>query len=256
MIFFCLNFLAATQDIAVDGWSLTLLSRENVGYASTCDTVGHLSGFFIGNAVFLGLTSADFSNRYLRTQPSEKGVVAFSEFFHFWGIVLLVSTTLIGLFKHEKSEQELHGEESIEGIVDGYKTLIQISRCPGILRFVPILLTFKVRSENNVLNNMRCSLQTGSRLGAQQQRSFFTRPLFVESLHSRTCSLLLACHVRVWLKGGPVHRPYILKLFFFILISFIRHCGSKNVFYEWEKTCMVFLICILEKLRNCPLLVR
>ena len=26
-IFFCLNFLAATQDIAVDGWALTMLSR-------------------------------------------------------------------------------------------------------------------------------------------------------------------------------------------------------------------------------------
>lgn len=163
VIFFCLNFLAATQDIAVDGWSLTLLSRENVGYASTCDTVGHLSGFFIGNAVFLGLTSADFSNRYLRTQPSPKGVVAFSGFFHFWGIVFLVTTTLVGLFQQEKSEQELHGEESVQGIADGYKTLIQILRFPGILRFVPILLTFKVRFEN-VLNNVRCSLRIGSRL--------------------------------------------------------------------------------------------
>lgn len=34
-IFLPLNFLAATQDIAVDGWALTMLSRKNVGYAST-----------------------------------------------------------------------------------------------------------------------------------------------------------------------------------------------------------------------------
>ncbi len=26
-VFFCLNFLAATQDIAVDGWALTMLRR-------------------------------------------------------------------------------------------------------------------------------------------------------------------------------------------------------------------------------------
>ena len=26
-VFFALNFLAATQDIAVDGWALTILSR-------------------------------------------------------------------------------------------------------------------------------------------------------------------------------------------------------------------------------------
>lgn len=36
-VFFVLWFLAATQDIAVDGWALTMLKRENVGYAATCN---------------------------------------------------------------------------------------------------------------------------------------------------------------------------------------------------------------------------
>lgn len=27
LMFFCLNFLAATQDIAVDGWALTMLRK-------------------------------------------------------------------------------------------------------------------------------------------------------------------------------------------------------------------------------------
>lgn len=143
-IFFSLNFLAATQDIAVDGWALTMLSRENVGYASTCNTVGQTAGYFMGNVVFLALSSADFSNKYLRTQPLDDGVVTFSGFFYFWGIVFLVTTTLVGLFKREKSEIELHGEESVEGIVDGYKTLMKILRCPSILRLMVILLTFKV----------------------------------------------------------------------------------------------------------------
>ncbi|XP_078374420.1 acetyl-coenzyme A transporter 1-like [Oculina patagonica] len=143
-IFFCLNFFAATQDIVVDGWALTMLSRENVGYASTCDTVGHLSGFFVGNALFLALSSTEFSNKYLRTQPLPYGVITFSGFFYFWGIVFLVTTTLVGLFKCEISEKELHGEESVDGIVDGYKTVMKILRRPSILRFVAILLTFKV----------------------------------------------------------------------------------------------------------------
>lgn len=42
--FFLFEFLAATQDIAVDGWALTMLSRENVGYASTCNSVGQTAG--------------------------------------------------------------------------------------------------------------------------------------------------------------------------------------------------------------------
>ena len=144
VIFFLLNFLAATQDIAVDGWALTMLSRENVGFASTCNTVGQTAGYFIGNVVFLALTSSDFSNKYLRYQASDVGLISFSGFFFSWGMVFLVTTTLIGLLKREKSELELHGKESVGGIIDGYKTLGKVLRCPSILSLVVILLTFKV----------------------------------------------------------------------------------------------------------------
>lgn len=77
-VFFMLAFLAATQDIAVDGWALTMLSRENVGYASTCNSVGQTAGYFLGNVLFLALESADFCNKYLRFEPQEKGIVTLS----------------------------------------------------------------------------------------------------------------------------------------------------------------------------------
>lgn len=35
--FFVMWFLAATQDVAVDGWALTMLKREHVGFAATCN---------------------------------------------------------------------------------------------------------------------------------------------------------------------------------------------------------------------------
>lgn len=76
--FFLFEFLAATQDIAVDGWALTMLSRENVGYASTCNSVGQTAGYFLGNVLFLALESADFCNKYLRFQPQPRGIVTLS----------------------------------------------------------------------------------------------------------------------------------------------------------------------------------
>ena len=75
VVFFMLNFLAATQDIAVDGWALTMLSRQNVGWASTCNTVGQTAGYFLGNVVFMALESPDFCNGYLRSEPQDHGVV-------------------------------------------------------------------------------------------------------------------------------------------------------------------------------------
>uniref|UniRef100_A0A914CB71 Acetyl-coenzyme A transporter 1 n=2 Tax=Acrobeloides nanus TaxID=290746 RepID=A0A914CB71_9BILA len=74
-VFLPLNFLAATQDIAVDGWALTMLSRKNVGYASTCNVVGQTVGFFLGNVVFLTLESKEFANKWIRSVPQDHGIV-------------------------------------------------------------------------------------------------------------------------------------------------------------------------------------
>ncbi|GJJ13956.1 hypothetical protein Clacol_008213 [Clathrus columnatus] len=62
IIFTLLVFLAATQDIAVDGWALTLLSPENLSYASTCQTFGLNTGYFASFTVFLALNSEDFAH--------------------------------------------------------------------------------------------------------------------------------------------------------------------------------------------------
>jgi PAT family acetyl-CoA transporter-like MFS transporter 1 len=47
---------------------LLFLCRENVGWASTCNSVGQTAGYVLGNVVFLALESKDFANRYIR-QP-------------------------------------------------------------------------------------------------------------------------------------------------------------------------------------------
>lgn len=73
VLFFLLNFLAATQDIAVDGWALTMLKKCNVGHASTCNSVGQTAGFFLSYVLFMALESASFCNSYLRSEPQPEG---------------------------------------------------------------------------------------------------------------------------------------------------------------------------------------
>ena len=55
----------ATQDIAVDGWALNMLSKENVGYASTCNTIGQSFGFFLSNQGFVALSDGLWCQRFL-----------------------------------------------------------------------------------------------------------------------------------------------------------------------------------------------
>ncbi|CAM5138423.1 unnamed protein product [Eretmochelys imbricata] len=141
--FFLFEFLAATQDIAVDGWALTMLSRENVGYASTCNSVGQTAGYFLGNVLFLALESPSFCNKYLRFQPQPKGIVTLSDFLFFWGAVFLITTTLVALLKKENKEVTPSKEET-KGITDTYKLLFSIVRMPAVLTFCILILTAKV----------------------------------------------------------------------------------------------------------------
>lgn len=164
-IFFALNFLAATQDIAVDGWALTMLKPRNVGHASTCNSVGQTAGYFLGYVVFIALESAEFCNSYLRTEPSAAGLVTLPGFLFFWGIVFLVTTTLVALLKREHTKRATNdhiandtdnddeslgnedAEQNIEeklNIRDSYLLLFKIIRMPPIRTLCAILLTVKV----------------------------------------------------------------------------------------------------------------
>ena len=142
IIFLALNFLAATQDIAVDGWALTMLKPSNVGYASTCNSVGQTAGYFLGNVVFLALESADFANTYIRDSPEPNGLVDLQGFFYFWGIVFLIATSLLMIFKHEV-KGKLSGSDNMT-IRQTYSKLIDILKLPSIRRFAFILLTGKI----------------------------------------------------------------------------------------------------------------
>ena len=57
--FFWLIFLTATQDIAVDGWALTILSESNREFQAMCQTVGQTFGYALGFPVFLALNSPE-----------------------------------------------------------------------------------------------------------------------------------------------------------------------------------------------------
>lgn len=49
--------------------------RRNVGHASTCNSVGQTTGYFLGYVIFVGLESAEFCNTYLRRDPLPHGIV-------------------------------------------------------------------------------------------------------------------------------------------------------------------------------------
>ena len=126
-MFFFLTFLTATQDIATDGWALTMLKPSNVGYASTCQSVGLTTGNCLGYILFTALESY--------------GIITISQFLAFWGVVFLVSTTAIAVFKKEADASSESGELEL-GLLETYKTLWKMIRHPMLLKMIFFLATY------------------------------------------------------------------------------------------------------------------
>lgn len=151
LIFFTLTFLAATQDIVVDGWALNMLSKRNVGWASTCNTVGQSTGYFISNALFLALESSSFCNAHLRSVPKSNGIWNLKGFLQTWAIIYVIVTILVLLLKREKKPQI-----AVSNVYKSYSQLCKILTHPPVKQIVFLHLTSKVGyAATEILTNLR-----------------------------------------------------------------------------------------------------
>lgn len=138
--FFVLYFMMATQDIAVDGWALTMLSPRNVGYASTCNSVGQTLGYFMAYVGFLALHDPDTCNTYFRSEPLGDGILTLPGFLSFWGYVMLITTIGVWFFKAEKAE----AHEANLSIWKTYQQMWSVCRLPSVVSLTAVLLTCKI----------------------------------------------------------------------------------------------------------------
>lgn len=73
-------------------------------------------------------------------------------FLFFWGIIFLVTTTLVWLLKHEQLDSD--GED--HGVIGTYLMLVKIVRRPAVQELIVILLTVKVKTFLIILDKFTC----------------------------------------------------------------------------------------------------
>ena len=147
---FFLVFLCATQDIAVDGWALTLLSPQNLSYASTAQTVGLTAGNFLSYTVFLAFNSPDFVNRWFRSTPSTEGVMTLGGYLTFWGWGYLLVTLGLAILKKEDKTKER------DGILEVYKSMLGVLKLRNIQSIIIIHLIAKIGFQaNDAVTNLK-----------------------------------------------------------------------------------------------------
>ena len=140
---FMLVFLCATQDIAVDGWALTLLSPPNLSYASTAQTVGLTGGHFLSYTVFLAFQAPEFANRWFRKDPLPEGIMTLGGYLSFWGWVYIFVTLGLAVLKKEEKTKDR------DGIIEVYKSMLGILKLRNIQSIIIIHLIAKIGFQAN-----------------------------------------------------------------------------------------------------------
>jgi len=138
--FFALYFLCATQDVAVDGWALTMLRPENVGYGSTCNSAGQIAGYFL---TFTGTLAMQHFQ-----------IMSLAQFMNFCGICFIVVTVAVAILKKEGDATT--PDDPIVPPHEVFKLLAGCVQVPAVREVVGFLLVWKIPfAANDALVGLR-----------------------------------------------------------------------------------------------------
>lgn len=223
---FGLVFMCATQDIAVDGWALTLLSPENLAYASTAQTVGLTAGQFLSSTVFLAFNSKDFANRYFRSVPGDTGLVTLGGALTVAAWLYLLVTVGLAVFKREELTK------NTDGIWDVYKIMGGILKLKNIQTIVIVHLIAKIGFQANdaatflklldkgftqddlaltVLIDFPFEIGLGYYVGKWSQ-TYPPMHLWCWAFVGRLCAAGVAQLVIMFFPSGGVNTPYLITV--------------------------------------------
>lgn len=196
-MFFSLILMAATQDIAVDGWALTLLTEENVGYASTAQTIGVNIGYFMSFTVFLAFNSVEFGNKYFRSQPLDYPILSLATYLKLCSGAFVLITTWLLFFKKEESE----GRHSTEmGVREVYSVMGRIGRLRHVQLLVLVHLIAKIGFQTN-------EAVTGLKL---VERGLGKEDLAFAVLIDFPFELIFGYFAALWSKGDKALYPWLI----------------------------------------------
>ncbi|KAI9501969.1 hypothetical protein GGI25_005666 [Coemansia spiralis] len=215
-LFLAIVFLSATQDIAVDGWALTLLSKENLSYASSCQTIGINCGYFLSFTVFLALNSVEFSNKYFYSTPSEEGFLQLGPYMAFWALIYVLVTLYLILFKVE--EEPSSSSEAEYGIVETYKTIWRICKLPHMQQFIIVLFFAKI---GFIPNDSTTQLKL-------IERGLHREDMALAVLIDFPVQIFFGYYAARWSRGESKMRPWRIA---FILRLFCSLLSMVTVYY-------------------------
>ncbi|KAF9458749.1 acetyl-coenzyme A transporter 1-domain-containing protein [Collybia nuda] len=202
VVFTSLVFFSATQDIAVDGWALTLLSQDCLSYASTCQTIGLNTGFFASFTVFLAFNSEAFASKW--------GVphLTLAGYLKFWSMVCYSVTFWLLFFKREDKEPVNEADMSIKAV---YKTIWTICKLRHVQILVMVHLVAKIGfAANEAVTSLKLV-----------EKGFKREDLALVVLIDFPFQIMGGWLAAKWSRGDAPLRPWIYAFFPRLLFALV-----------------------------------
>ena len=148
--FFTIFMWSAIQDIAVDGWCITMVKEENHGNATFSQWMGEEVGLFLWNACFFALNDIDFWNSYIYSSPQTSPLFTEQTFFFWWGIFILMLAVVTYFFVSEKNDR-IQVDEPTDSFYEVVENISWFLRLKRTISFMILLLALKGFSKFNSL---------------------------------------------------------------------------------------------------------
>lgn len=242
LVFVAFITLSATQDVAVDGWALSMLSKENVSWQSVCNFCGQAIGFFFGNILFIVLESKKFSNQYLRPfldlEPQDHGIISLKMFMYTFGTVFLVTAFLI-MFVKENELKSVDVEDSEHlNLCSTYHMIWKMLHLAPVRKIGLVVMTCKIgwATDSIVMLKMienGVSKEKLSLLSVPLIPLNILWPLIVSKYTTGSSPLLFFSRVLPF--------KLILALLICVFVYFVPQFQNSNGEYEYS----FFLICLV-----------
>lgn len=181
----------------MDGWALTLLSQENLGYASTAQTVGINIGYFTSFTVFLAFNSVEFGNKYFRSQPLDYPMLSLSGYLEMCSVAFLVVTMWLLFFKREDREVQSAGEMSIGEV---YSVLWRIAKLKHVQMLMLVHMIAKFGFQTN-------EAVTGLKL---VEHGLGKEDLALAVLIDFPFQIVFGYLAAMWSRGNHALRPWLI----------------------------------------------
>ena len=121
LIGFLMILTTAIQDIAVDGWNLTLLKNENLGWGAVAQGVGQSIGILFGGNILIQLSSTKFCNYYFYAVPRDDPLFNLNTFLLMFAIIILLINVWIHFFVKERNPKTMNEYPNIWALIKELK---------------------------------------------------------------------------------------------------------------------------------------